>query len=135
MLRKGHAINAVAADDNHNGGVYPESFGGYVEVQAENLTHDNIVNSLLEGRYYSSNGAKITQWGVKNNKVYVACPNGQRINFIFGGHIGASKSVVQVSGIPLIYVECPMNGRETYVRIEVIDEQGKWAWTNPMMLK
>jgi hypothetical protein len=104
-------------------------------VQAERLCHEDIVNSLLEGRYYSSNGAEITQWGVKNGKVYVACPQGKRINFIFGGKVGLSKTGMTVTGIPLTYVECPLQGTETHVRIEVIDMNDKTAWTNPILLK
>ncbi|MBO5372373.1 MAG: PHP domain-containing protein [Lachnospiraceae bacterium] len=134
MLRRDNAIMAFASDDNHNGGVYPESFGGYIMVQADALTHENIVNSMLEGRYYSSNGAEITQWGIKGDKVYVACPKGRRINFIFGGSIGSSRTVAAENGIPLTYVECPILGQETYVRIEVVDENEKCAWTNPVML-
>ena len=135
MLRRGNAIRAFASDDNHNGGIYPESFGGYVMVQAEELTHEKIVSSLLEGRYYSSNGAEISQWGVKEDKVYVICSKGKRINFIFGGNVGSSRTVVAENGIPLTYVECPIKGNETYVRVEVIDENEKCAWTNPIMLK
>ncbi len=135
MLRRNNDIMAFASDDNHNGGIYPESFGGYVMVNAEKLTHENIVNALLEGNYYSSNGAEIIQWGVKKDKVYVECPKGKRVNFIFGGGVGSSRTVVAENGIPLTYVECPMQGNETYVRIEVIDENEKRAWTNPVMLK
>lgn len=135
MLRRNNGIMGFASDDNHNGGIYPESFGGYVMVNAEKLTHENIVNALLEGNYYSSNGAEITQWGVKKNKVYVECPKGKRVNFIFGGGVGSSRTVVAENGIPLTYVECPLQGNETYARIEVIDENEKCAWTNPVMLK
>ena len=135
MLKKGSYMNAFASDDNHNEGIYPDSFGGYVMVQAEKLCHEDIVNSLLEGRYYSSNGAEITQWGVKNGNVYVACPRGKRINFIFGGKVGLSKTVMTVTGIPLTYVECPIQGPEKYVRIEVIDMNDKKAWTNTIVLK
>ncbi len=135
LLRRGNTLNAFAADDNHNEGLYPDSFGGYVMVQAEELTHENIVNSLLEGRYYSSGGAEITQWGIKDNKVYVECPGAKRINFIFGGKVGSSRSVMYANDQPLTKVECPIQGHETYVRVEVIDMNNKKAWTNPIRLK
>ena len=48
MLRKGMHVNADAADDNHNGN-FPDNFGGYLMVAAESLTHDNILNALMEG--------------------------------------------------------------------------------------
>lgn len=134
MLRRGTKINAFAADDNHNGGVYPESFGGFVMVQAEALTHENIVNALMEGRYYSSSGAVITQYGMTENTVHVTCARGKRVNFIFGGGVGSSRTIVAANDIPLTHVECKIPERVTYVRVEVIDEKEKRAWTNPIML-
>lgn len=135
LLRNGTDINVFASDDNHNEGIYPDSFGGYVMVQAEELSHENIVNSLLEGRYYSSSGAEITQWGIKDGYVYVDCPRGKRVNFIFGGKVGASKSVVWANEQPLTHVICPLKGFETTVRIEVVDIHNKKAWTNPVRIK
>jgi len=135
LLRNGTDINVFAADDNHNEGLYPDSFGGFVMVQAEELNHENIVNSLLEGRYYSSSGAEIAQWGIKDGNVYVDCARGKRVNFIFGGKVGSSRTVVYANDLPLKHVESPLKGWETTVRIEVIDMNGKKAWTNPIRLK
>lgn len=134
MLRGGKNIMAFASDDNHNGGMYPESFGGYIMVQAEELTHENIVNSMLEGRYYSSNGAEIYQWGIKDGEVYVECKEAKRVNFIFGGSVGASKTIVAENNIFLTDVHCPLRGNESYVRIEVEDMHNQKAWTNPIFL-
>lgn len=130
MLRRGNEIMGFASDDNHNGGIYPESFGGYVMVKSEKLDHESIVSNLLAGNYYFSNGASINQWGVRENKVYVQCDGAERVNFICGGGVGASKTIMTDNGIPLKEVEFPLTGRETYVRVEVVDMQGKMAWTN-----
>lgn len=54
MLRSGRHINADATDDNHNGGSFPDSFGGYIVVQAEELSHEAICQAILNGEYYSS---------------------------------------------------------------------------------
>lgn len=134
MLRRGNDIMGFASDDNHNGGVFPESFGGYVMVKSEKLDHESIVSNLLSGNYYFSNGASIHQWGIRKNKVYVECDGAERINFICGGGLCASKTVLTDNGIPLTEVEIPLTGRETYVRVEVIDMHGKTAWTNAIRL-
>ena len=135
MLRRGNDIMGFASDDNHNGGVFPDSFGGYVMVKSEKLDHENIVSNLLSGNYYFSNGASITQWGIHNNKVYVQWDGAERNNYICGGGIGTSKTVMAENGIALTQVEFPLTGRETYVRVEVHDMQGKTAWTNAITLK
>lgn len=135
LLRRGTDINVFAADDNHNEGNYPDSFGGFVMVRAETLTHENIVNGLLEGNFYASSGAVINQWGIKDGCVYVDCEGAKRVNFLFGGKVGSSRSVVYANDMPLKHVICPLQGTETYVRIEVTDMNDKKAWTNPVRLK
>ncbi len=134
MLRNGNFIMGFASDDNHNGGTFPDSCGGYVMVKAEHLDHESIVNGLLSGNYYASNGAVIEQWGVKNNEIYVECEAAERVNFIFGGSVGSSKTVMMDHGIPLKRVAVSLLGKEGYVRIEVKDIHGKTVWTNPVML-
>ena len=135
LLRHGTDINVFAADDNHNEGVYPDSFGGYVMVNAQSLTHENIVNSLLEGDYYASSGAVINQWGFKDGGVYIDVEGAKRVNFIFGGKVGCSRTVVYANDQPLKHVVCPLQGIETTLRIEVVDMNDKKAWTNPIRLK
>lgn len=133
MLRHGNEISCFASDDNHNGGTFPDSFGGFVMVKSDKLDHENIVKNLLNGNYYSSNGALITQWGIQNGEVYVDCENAERINFICGGSIGSSKTVMMENNIPLQHVSVPLTGHEEYVRIEVKNTHGQTAWTNPIL--
>lgn len=133
MLRHGTDISCFASDDNHNGGTFQDSFGGFVMVKSERLDHESIVTNLLKGNYYSSNGAVITQWGIRNGEVYVDCENAERVNFICGGSIGSSKTVIMENQIPLQHVSIPLSGREQYVRIEVKNTLGQTAWTNPII--
>lgn len=133
MLRHGTDISCFASDDNHNGGTFQDSFGGFVMVKSERLDHESIVTNLLKGNYYSSNGAVITQWGIRNGEVYVDCENAERVNFICGGSIGSSKTVMMENQIPLQHVSIPLSGREQYVRIEVKNTLGQTAWTNPII--
>ena len=134
MLRHGDSLKAFAADDNHNGGEYPESFGGYIMVQADELSHESIVNSMLAGRYYASSGARICQWGIRDGKAYVECGPAKRVNFIMGGPIGSSKTIVAPEGETVTFAEAPIKKGVTYLRVEVVDEQGQKAWTNAVRL-
>ena len=133
MLRHGTDISCFASDDNHNGGTFQDSFGGFVMVKSERLDHESIVANLLKGNYYSSNGAVITQWGFRNGEIYVDCENAERVNFICGGNIGSSRTVMMENNIPLQHVSIPLTGLEQYVRIEVKNTLGQTAWTNPIV--
>ena len=115
------------------GGTFQDSFGGFVMVKSEKLDHESIVANLLKGNYYSSNGAVITQWGFRNGEIYVDCENAERVNFICGGNIGSSRTVMMENNIPLQHVSIPLTGLEQYVRIEVKNTLGQTAWTNPIV--
>ena len=133
MLRKGTRIHGFASDDNHNPGKFFDSLGGYVMVRSEELSHEAIVNHLLSGDYYFTAGPQIYQWGIDGSKVFVECSDVERINFIVGGKVGSSETVLR--HVDKLNYGChELQGGETYVRIECIDAKGQTAWTNALWL-
>lgn len=135
MLRNGTHIFATASDDNHNKEV-EDSFGGYLVVKAEELTHEAIINAILCGSYYSSMGPEIYDWGIKNNIAYVECSPVSRVNFIAGNVVNAGGSVLSETKTDTITkAEFSLRGNETYIRVECVDRYGKIAWSNPIFLR
>ena len=134
MLRKGKRILGFASDDNHNEGKFDDAFGGWISVKAESLSHDDIIKSLLSGNYYSSSGPEICDWGVLGDEVYVSCGKAERVNFITGGGVGKSRTVIRNSEDGLTNARFKLKGGETYVRVECVDEKGRTAWSNPIFL-
>lgn len=133
MLKKGTHIHGFASDDNHNPGKFFDSLGGYVMVKSEELSHEAIVNHLLKGDYYFTGGPRIYQWGLEENRVFVECSEVERINFIVGGYVGRSETLLKhedslTGGFHIL------KGDEKYVRIECVDNEGRMAWTNVMWL-
>lgn len=136
MLRDGKKIWGVATDDNHNEGKFDDAFGGFIMVQAPFLSHDNIIENMLAGNYYSSSGPEIFDWGVCDDMVYVKCSKVAKVNFIAGNGVSDGASVLSGSVKEKIEsAEYKLNGYETYVRVECIDRYGRTAWTNPIFLK
>lgn len=133
MLKCGNIIHAFASDDNHNPPAYSDSFGGYVCVCSEVLDHEAIVNHLLAGDYYSSQGPEILQWGLAGDSVFVECSPCSKICFIADGPIYNSRMQLMQTE-PLTHAEHLLNGTETYIRVECIDEKGRIAWTNAIRL-
>lgn len=135
MLRAGKQINAFASDDNHNEGLFEDSCGGWVCVQAPALTHDAIITALLHGNYYSSSGPDIFDWGIRDGLAYVDCSAVNRVNFVSGNYINDGMTIL---GTPfensLTRAEHRLKGHETYLRIECVDKYGRTAWTNPLYL-
>ena len=135
MLRNGKKVWAFASDDNHNDGIVEDSFGGYIMVKAEKLTHENIIQSIIDGNFYSSSGPDIHDWGIKDNVAYVECSPVNRINFIAGNLINAGNTVMCKNKHDTITrAEFPLKGDEAYIRVECIDMYGNTAWSNPLFL-
>lgn len=134
MLRAGTDLFAMATDDNHNGGCFPESFGGYLMVNAEKPAHEELVRAILDGNYYSSSGPEIYNWGVRDDQAYIRCSPAARIILTVGGFVGSSGASIAPKGQTLTEASFPLCGRETYVRAECIDSGGRAAWTNHIRL-
>ncbi|MGM9936547.1 MAG: PHP domain-containing protein [Candidatus Ornithomonoglobus sp.] len=134
MLRGGKRVFASASDDNHNEEKLDDSFGGYIVVKADELSHESIVQSIIKGNYYSSSGPEIYDWGIKDDVAYVECSPAQRVNFIAGNLINAGTTVLPKKGEALTRAEFKLKGNESYIRVECIDEHGKIAWSNPLFI-
>ena len=132
MLRRGARLGAIAADDNHNEGLFDDAFGGWVVVCAPELTRDAVVRALLSGAYYASSGPEIVNWGVRDGRVWVECSPCERVNMVAGGYINAGATVIADDGAGLRHAEFDLRGDETYVRIECVDANGRTAWSNPL---
>ena len=134
MLRAGKRINGFASDDNHN--VLEDSFGGWIVVQAPELSHDAIIQNFLDGNYYSSTGPEIEDWGIKDGKAWISCSHVNQIRFGAGNIINDGFVVLgEKFEDDLTYGEYVLKGHEAYVRVEVVDKFGRTAWTNPIYIE
>ncbi|MGI6163519.1 MAG: PHP domain-containing protein [Bacillota bacterium] len=138
VLRAGRKVWGIASDDNHNGNRYNEaqpewdSFGGWVMVNAPELSHDAITAALIDGNFYSSSGPEIYHLSLEGNRIHVECSPVQRIYFMTYFRHGYSRCNSDGSSIQSADYE--LRGNEKYVRVECVDERGKIAWSNPIFL-
>lgn len=130
FLRQGLPIWGVASDDSHND--IKEYGGGWVVVNADELSPETILESLHEGRFYASSGPVIEKYGVMDDKVYVECSKAKEIHFVAFEQRG--KSYIADQEATLTSASYSLRGNEKYVRVEIIDERGKVAWSNPIFL-
>lgn len=131
ILRSGHKICCIAADDNHNNrpldSVYSDSFGGYVMIRAESLTHENIINALENGNFYSSTGPEITVLYRKDDTVHIETSAAKKIRILTGN--GCARVVIAGDKL-LTSADFKVDPIFLYFRIEVTDEKGEKAYTN-----
>lgn len=131
MLRSGKNIYCTACDDNHNSkgfdSAYSDSFGGWVCINAEELTYDSIMNALQNGDFYASTGPHIDSLVRDGNKVTVKCSACRSIYYISRGR---RKTVViseNADGVSEATFE--LREKDGHFRLRLEDFAGKRAYT------
>lgn len=123
FLRDGKKIFATSGDDNHN--TKNDSFGTYVMVNADILNYKSIINSLLNGDFYTSTGPEIFEISLDGMTVNVKCSAAYKINLTTSGRRYETKTANDGESI----TDATFSLKETdgYFRISVLDGKGKIA--------
>lgn len=146
MLRNGHKIWAVAADDNHSGNKeldsppdsqYSKYMGGFIMIKAKELTHACIINALESGDFYSCIGENGKAPQI--HSMYID-------DDVFYASFTPVKSVYLKNSIwhcphklsfqdDITHVEFKIDKAWTYIRLEITDSNGYKALGNPHYMK
>lgn len=136
MIRCGKHIYCIAADDAHS--LKPTwCMGAWTVFKAEKLDYPTIAKALLAGDFYASEGPEIKQLWYEDGKVHVECSPAERIIF----------TTYPARGKAFLAIDEPDGGAEGitqadyapidpshYVRVTVIDKNGKKAYSNAYFL-
>ena len=127
----GTFFNFVASDDSHwyNG----EAGRSFTMVQADELTKESLFKAIDEGRFYCSQGPVIRQITVEDEQIHVECSEAERVIFYSNLPWANNRCVTNPGMTEASYTAHPENG-ETFVRIQVMDQEGRSAWSNPILL-
>ncbi len=128
LLGQGKRIFGVATDDCH---ATEHRCVGWVRVRAENQVNA-IIDALREGKFYSSCGPEIYDFYVEDGRAVVKCSPAVTVRF--HGCAIPTQLVRAKAGEALTEASLELRDRYSYVRAVVIDENGKYAWTNPLFL-
>lgn len=130
LLGRGQTILGVAADDSH----WRDSDfgGGWVMVQAETPSTASIVEGLRRGRFYSTCGPQLLDLQLEGDRLVVRTSPAAAIFWIGAGRLGWSRHAPP--GVPLTEAEFQLKGRPAWIRVEICDAAGRWAWSNPFSI-
>lgn len=127
ILGQGKIIYGVATDDGHP---MHQHCLGWVMVNAENHV-SSILKALENGAFYSSCGPEIYNFYIEDNKAVIECSPAAKIR------LHSDKHPTRIFSSPdssLTKAEFELFNNYNYIRITVIDKDGKYAWTNPIFL-
>lgn len=126
LLAQGRRLGALATDDAHF--LVDDAFGGWVMVKAAENDPDLLVQSLKEGHYYSTQGPEIHDIRVEGDDVVVECSAAFGI-YLLGKGSRAAQS--EQRGQTMARLPAGRMGKEGFMRVVVVDEMGRSAWSNP----
>lgn len=127
LLGQGQRIYGVATDDGHQDYHHCK---GWVMVRAENNI-SSILQALKDGAFYSSCGPEIYNFYVEDGVAVVECSAVKKIRFQADKH---PTRIIRAKDGTITRAEYTVGDDYEYIRATVIDENGKYAWTNPIFL-
>lgn len=145
MLRSGHKLWAVAADDNHSGwpnldfppdSPYSKYMGGFVMIKAKEFSHASVMKALENGDFYAcagNNGSapQIYSMYIENNRFYADFSPVKSVylkNSVW--HCPHKLSLRD----DITHVEFELDSSWKYVRLEITDTNGYRAFGNPYFM-
>ena len=118
MLRAGQRLYALSTDDNHDtrpiGDPLNDSFGGFVQIAAKELTYPAVMEALQAGRFYWSQGPQILGLSIEGGALKVKTSPVEKIFVTVEGR-NSYKAVV-APGESLTEATFPLSGKEGWFR-------------------
>ena len=144
VLETGRLCFGIAADDSHHPGF--DSDHAWTWVRAAEQSQPAVLEALATGSFYSSTGPVIHSVSVEDDAVEVRCSPARSVTLCTGREKGAAVNAGRLGyryggralatsddgGITHARLERP--ARNPYGRVEVVDLQGRKAWTNPLWI-
>lgn len=130
VLARGKRWWGLATDDVH--WREDDAGGGWVVVEAGELSQAAILSALREGCFYSSSGPDIYDLALDDGTVTVRCSPVKTINFVGQTQNGGQRRAE--AGATISEATYHLRGKEKYLRVECVDAEGRTAWSNPFYL-
>ncbi|WP_129778002.1 CehA/McbA family metallohydrolase [Peristeroidobacter soli] len=143
LLSAGKVVWAVASDDTHeyyrfDDRLSPTPGQAWVVLQAAQLTQTAVMTALRQGRFYASTGVTLQSYEADEHGISMRLvqtpewspatskPNTRVVTRFIGG---GGRLLAEVTGLNPAY---RFKGDERYVRAQIIDSNGRRAWTQPV---
>lgn len=127
LLMQGQRIYGCATDDGHS---MSQHCKGWVCVNAERNV-PSILSALENGAFYSSCGPEILDFYVEDGKAVLECSPCTEVNFR-SGQFPCPRIVSQTGDLTRVEYSFPEYLQ--YLRVTMVDAQGRRAWSNPIFL-
>jgi hypothetical protein len=134
LLARGKGMSGFAVDDAH------QHFSDYrpidicyawIMAKLPELTEDAVMSAIKAGRFYSSNGPTINDISVKDGVISVSTSDVKVISFV--ADVSRGKRCAAMGDGLINKADYKLRGSEKYIRVECFDQDGRGAWSNPIV--
>ena len=125
----GVLLPCMAADDAHR--YVHDAAVSSIMVHAREKTHAAIMDALRAGDFYATQGPEISLT-VQGREAVVTCSAAARVEF-YSDAVWNGGRVTQGEGITT--ARCALLPFETFVRAEVVDSEGRRAFSSPVRVE
>ena len=137
VLGQGKRIWGVAGDDAHlnpKKRYYSDAGKAWVELWVDHLSKENILTALKEGIFYATQGPRFASIMVEESTIQITCSPVRQVRWRTFGSVGfvdyaPNGGCLTRSHLPEWFTP------HVFVRIELVDRQGKKAWSNPFFIE
>ncbi len=133
LMNEGRRLSAFATDDAHF--KTPDHFGGWVNVKAQSLDPQELLNALKAGHYYSSQGPELHDIKLSGKEIEITCSPVDTITVVCGVSrtcVKTGKAITSASfDLANLNQGWLLKKPSPWFRVTVIDHAGKRAWSNP----
>lgn len=130
LLNTGRIIPAIAADDLVSSAYIAQS---WTMIKAKELSPKAIMDALRTGSFYSSCGPVFEDFRIEAGTAKAKCSPVIEINFL--GNANFSYSITADAGHLITSAEYKLPEKIKWVRAEIVDANGRHAWTNPIVIE
>ncbi len=130
MLEKFPNTLAFSADDAHIRPEHPGWNGGWIMVNASDLSREAILASIRAGNYYSTTGPRIEAMEFEGNRLRLRTSPVQFVRLVGPRSTGQRWGSFGPERITETTLDIPNDW--PYVYLEIEDDQGRCAWTNAL---
>jgi len=127
LMDRGHRLLAYACDDAHDT-IYGHG-AGWIELKARSNSATDILAALKAGHFYSTQGPRIDDIILTADTIEVRCSPASAIMAV-----GKGSKISGKSGRSITRAQFPIGAlaESPWLRISVIDANGRSAWSNPI---
>lgn len=130
MLGKAPATLAFSSDDAHIRPEHPGWNGGWIMVNTPELSRENILDAIRAGNFYSTTGPRFEAIECAGNQIRLKTSPVQFVRLVGPGWSGLRLGSFGADRLTEATFEIPADWPYMYLEIE--DDQGHRAWTNPL---